>query len=353
MELLLSNLLPLKTSNRRFADCFETAFTNCDTLKIATGYISTESITELKKIVEMNEKSNLELLIGMHYFDGITKPQYDAVMYLDDFLRSKGLKGVRIATVLKFHGKLYSFQKEGEFLGSIIGSSNLSSILGHHRNYEADVFMEDVEFTKGVDSFIEQAFSSIASPFSEWKPSSFLTSNPLLDDIQGAGKVSNEDIKECFASQTSTTFNIPLKSAEDAPKSNLNVYFGKGRENMDTGLIKPRHWYEVELIVPREITDSPEYPKKENSNNIFKVVTDDGWTFTCKTSGDYSKNLRSQDDLKILGKWIKGRLENHNVLKVGEPVTQEVLNAYGRDSFKLIKTKKEGVWLIDFSLPNS
>ncbi len=351
MELLLSNLLPLRTCNRTFADCFETALVNCDSLKIATGYISTDSITELKKIIEINEKTNLELLIGMHYFDGITKPQYDAVNYLDCFLQSKGMQGVRIATVLKFHGKLYSFKRSGKFLGSIVGSSNLSGISNNHSSYEADVFIDDEEFSEGVDTFIRQSFVSISSPFSDWNPTSFIENNPLLQDIQGAKKVSVEEVQGLFAGQHPTVFDIPLKSSGDAPRSNLNAYFGKGRENKATGFTKPRHWYEVELIVPKEITDNAEYPKEENGNNIFRVVTDDGWSFTCKTSGDYSKNFRSQDDLKILGKWIKGRLENYNVLKVGEQVTENVLSNYGRNSFKLIKSLVDGVWLLDFSLP--
>ena len=45
-------------------------------------------------------------------------------------------------------------------------------------------------------------------------------------------------------------------------------------------------------------------------NSPFKrVFTDDGWKFRCKTSGDHAKNFRSEDNLEILGTWIKGRME--------------------------------------------
>jgi hypothetical protein len=128
---------------------------------------------------------------------------------------------------------------------------------------------------------------------------------------------------------------IPIKS-DDAPHSNLNVYFGKGRENKK-GLVKPRHWYEAELIVPKEITSKPSYPKAGYpEKRLITVYTDDGWKFKCKVSGENDKNFRSADDLKILGRWIKGRLENSGALKVGELVTPYVLEKYGRDKSELI-----------------
>ena len=52
--------------------------------------------------------------------------------------------------------------------------------------------------------------------------------------------------------------------------------------------------------------------------------------------------------MKILGRWIKGRLENNGALKVGEPVTAETLQKYGRDNFDLISTSKSDVWILDF-----
>ena len=70
----------------------------------------------------------------------------------------------------------------------------------------------------------------------------------------------------------------------------LMLFFGKGREAKN-GLVKPRHWYEVELIVPKNITEQNGYPKAKTDDAIFDVITDDGWSFKCKVSGDYSKNF--------------------------------------------------------------
>ena len=35
------------------------------------------------------------------------------------------------------------------------------------------------------------------------------------------------------------------------------------------------------------------------------------------------KNFRSAHDLKILGRWIKGQMENAGALKLGDKVTEE------------------------------
>ena len=40
--------------------------------------------------------------------------------------------------------------------------------------------------------------------------------------------------------------DIPIKPYEVSPQSNLNVFFGKGREAKN-GLVKPRHWYDNSL----------------------------------------------------------------------------------------------------------
>ena len=57
MELLLSNILPVKFSKRDTPSCVEELIQSADGLKIASGYISTDALTELKKIVEANNKS--------------------------------------------------------------------------------------------------------------------------------------------------------------------------------------------------------------------------------------------------------------------------------------------------------
>ena len=98
------------------------------------------------------------------------------------------------------------------------------------------------------------------------------------------------------------------------------------------------------------ITSKAGYPQKDTESAVFDVVTDDNWNFTCKVSGDGSKNLRSEHDLKILGKWIKGRLENAGALDVGQPVTAETFIRYGRNSFTFTNTSTPNLWYLDFGV---
>jgi hypothetical protein len=166
--------------------------------------------------------------------------------------------------------------------------------------------------------------------------------------------IGSEEIKHIISHLLPNSFEIPLK---DAPKSNLNAYFGEGRANQQ-GFVKPRHWYEVEIIVDQSVQRSGKnYPANED----FIAYTDDGHRFVMRTSGDYGKNLRSKDDLTILGRWIKGRMEANGALKSGELLTGTSLDLYGRKTITLTQTSlKEddlengslSVWFVDFGVAN-
>lgn len=351
MELLFSNIPPVRTPNRDVLSCFEELLPEAENLKIASGYISTDALTELKKIIEINKKPSLQLVIGMHHFDGITKPQYQAVKYLNDFLKGASLGGVSISTQFKFHGKLYCFRRDNTSYAGIMGSSNLSSVFDNQNTYETDIFLNDKKVVSEIDSFISFLLERATVPFEKWTVKKFIEdANKQMEGHQGVERIDKEALASVLSKRSSLVFNIPIK-ADEAPQSNLNVYFGKGRES-HRGLIKPRHWYEVELIVPSTITQNKKYPKagRPNGESVITVYTDDGWKFKCKTSGENSKNFRSADDLKILGRWIKGRLENSGALKVGKPVTNNVLKNYGRDNFELIGTDDPSVWVLNFGV---
>jgi len=351
MNLLVSNIPPVRLGNSSTVSCFEDLVNAADGFRIASGFISADGIAELKKIFEINRKSSLELVIGMHAFSGFTRPQYDAAKYLDDFLRTKRAGEVKIATAFKFHGKVYSFLKKNIPFASIVGSSNLNSVFDNQNTYETDLLIKEKKEVNEINEFITLLSDKACTPFHQWKVTQFIeSSNILLDGHEGVEKISKENLVQILSKRTKVSFKIPIK-ASAASHSNLNVYFGKGREDKK-GFVKPRHWYEVELIVPHNITRKAFYPKAGYSNeeSIITVYTDDGWKFKCKISGDYSKNFRSSDDLKILGRWMKGRLENSGALKVGEPVTDAVLKKYGRSNFELVGTNDPSVWLLRFGV---
>lgn len=345
MEFLYSNYPPMKNGYTTFTDRFYSLIPQSTSIDIAVGYVTSDSLIELQKLMEYNPNvRELNLTIGMHYWDKFTKIEYNAARELNDYLQAEKRGEVRLVTPFRFHGKLYTYSNEkGPFAG-IIGSNNLSSIIdGGSRIYESSVLLNDRQQAAEMRQFISRLVSTSTYNIRDCDITSFKQNNPLLEDHERVERVETFD----FTLDRSVSFEIPIKTEA---KSNLNAFFGKGRESRSTGLVKPRHWYEVELIVPKSITSHPAYPKSKSESAVFTVITDDRWKFTCKVSGDYSKNFRSDDDLKILGKWLKGRMEYAGALKVGEPVTEETLKKYGRNSFTFIKTSNPKTWYLDFGV---
>lgn len=348
MDLLFSNYPPVRTKCKTFAEAFYGLIPEATRLDIAVGYISQDSIVELQKIIELNNNIRaVNLVIGMHYYSKFTRLQYDAAMDLNSFLRDSDMGSVSLVKAFQYHGKLYSYSDGDEAFAGIIGSSNLGAIVdGWPRQYESSLVIREQPVVGQMRSFIGDLASRASCPIDEVEIQSFNEDNLVLDNPEYASKVSTERLAEIINKKTSTTFDIPIKTSKH---SSLNVYFGKGRESKN-GVVKPRHWYEIELIVPSSITRQKGYPIAKSENAEFTVITDDGWTFKCQVSGDYSKNFRSKRDLKILGKWLKGRLELAGALSTGGKVCRETLNRYGRDTFTLTKTTEPNVWFLDFGV---
>ncbi|AOZ93765.1 restriction endonuclease PLD domain-containing protein [Paenibacillus crassostreae] len=349
MELLLSNFPPLRTKAATFSEMFYSLLPKTTRLDIAVGYITADSLIELKKAIEFNNISQMNLTIGMHYLEKFTELEYQSAIDLNDYLISNKLGQVRLVTSFRYHGKLYSYQDDaGAFVG-IIGSNNLSGIIENNvRVYEASVLIDDRTYASQIQDFIQELNRTSTVCIEELDIQEFNVQNTLLENHEYVEQLNGLKLEKHLSELTDISFDIPIKS-DEAPQSNLNVFFGKGREGKN-GLVKPRHWYEVELIVPKMVTSQPFYPQSKTDEAIFDVITDDGWKFKCKVSGDYSKNLRSENDLKIMGKWLKGRLENKGVLRVGQLVTKDTLKKYGRDTFTLTKTQTPNLWFLDFGV---
>lgn len=348
MELIYSSVLPVKfPKSPNFRTAFERQMVPSDEMLIATGYVSEDSLMELKAILDHyrggSKKKICDLVIGMHGREGFTQTQYDAARSLGEFLRENRIGEVRVCTAFKFHGKVYSFLKSTKPVASIVGSSNLSNLLGTDLQWETDTLVTERPFVSKLVGLHHDLVGKATQPLLDLADIKLVAQPSLLKGQIGVEEVPNAEWKIIECTKTDVEFRIPLKAT---PKSNLNAYFGKGRESSSTGAIRPRPWYEAELIVPKSITASADYPEKDRP---FTVYTDDGWKFKCKVSGDYKKNLRSYDDLQTLGRWIKGRMESVGALKVGQPVTEEVLESYGASELLFSATKDPHVWLLDFS----
>ena len=100
----------------------------------------------------------------------------------------------------------------------------------------------------------------------------------------------------------------------------------------------------MEIIINKSTQNLSILPDSGHGN--FRVITTDGYSFECSRQGTNSKNFRSAHDLKILGRWIKGQMENSGALKLGEPVTEETLTKFGKRNIVLTQSISNDYWIM-------
>jgi hypothetical protein len=278
----------------------------------------------------------------MGRFDGIFESQWKALLRLDEFLMDSQRGRVYVAVSMPIHAKVSYFARTAKPSSAILGSSNLSGLLAAFRQYEIDCLVSDDKSVGQLGEMARAIRDHASLPISEVKALVKVLENPnlILDGVPNVERIDTSGIE---VRKTNISFELPLKAAPHAPKSNLNVYFGASKNK---GSKVPRSWYELEIIVDTDITELPGYPEK---NTKFEIITDDGWRFPCEVQGDNAKNLRSAGDLKTLGKWFKERLQNAGALELGDLVTIETLQKYGRDSVTFTKLDEPDLWFLDFS----
>ena len=339
MELLLSKNPLLTALDKKYVDSYIGDYFNEATqINIATGFISNESIAELRRLVSFRENSlNVSLFIGMNYLDGFTKLQYNAVRDLGSFLRDENLGRVLVSPRAMYHGKMYSFMKEDNCLASFVGLSNLGSFIATSRNLiESDICLHAEEGLfvndkiKEISRILGQSILEVAEPtrFNEPKVG-------LLDGYENVEKLPKEQRDRYFSAKTDIVVKIPLKTE---PKSNLNTYFGAGKIK---GKFSRRDYYEVEIIINKNTPNNKLLPEE-----CCVITEEGGYKFLCGRQGDYLKNFRSQSDLKILGRFIKGLMENAGALEIGKPVTEETLQLFGKRYMVLTKTSIDNCWIL-------
>ncbi|MGC6174024.1 restriction endonuclease PLD domain-containing protein [Lacrimispora sp. 38-1] len=371
MEILYSNILPLKTmpGQQVFLDRFNLAVEKADKVDIAVGYVSKSSVQELERIINDNKLENIELIIGMYYLEGMPEGTYNATLALNSKLKEGGRGIVKLVKTLKYHGKLYVFYKDGKPFEAFIGSHNLGAIkveASNIRQYEISAVTTAESEINEITSFITQLKDDNCSI-----DISCATDIKIIREMNNAligqefvSKITNDEVNAYKSKITDVQFEIPLKVPENLLDtnmrgSNINVCYAKGRK---------RVWWETEIVVSKQIRDLPNYPEYQKP---FMVITDDGWKFLAWTCGDNNKNLYSKDDLKIMGRWIKGRLVAAGLVEAVNNVetdidgkgviTGEMLEQYGRNTITLTKTElttslEDGsdvqVWMLSF-LPES
>ena len=111
IELLNSNYLPVKTQNKEFEKMFFKQLEDSNKILIASGYISEDSVADLLGLYKSGFQANLDLIVGMHYFEGFSTGQYNSLKDLSCILQCRNLGDVYLASSVKYHGKVYLFEK--------------------------------------------------------------------------------------------------------------------------------------------------------------------------------------------------------------------------------------------------
>lgn len=328
---------------------------NSDRIDIAVGYIDAGSVATLSEFLNANEGFELNLLAGMQYLENtFSRPQIEALHNLQKVMDRTGKGSVRISTHFRFHGKIYLFQKNKEVFTAYVGSGNLSSITrGRGAAFEAGVLLQ--EDLSPIETYLMTEVFRASTPLKEVELVPGIQPPSPLEDMADVEEGNSALATSLLnGAEPKYSFEIPLKASERQQKSNLNTCFGKGRENSKTKIIAPRPWYEVELVVPLKMRKQEGFPRRDE---VIEVITDDGFKFKCENNGGdpegkenyiYGKNFRSENNLSVLGAFLKGRLEAYGVLKPGDPVTEETLKSYGRDTLGLKYFEQADQWVLDF-----
>lgn len=346
-NLVFTNLHPAQITDKDLNQVLRDLIEQSSRVIVASGYISNDAIVEIHRIVadDLDRIKEFSIFIGMHYIEGFTKNQYYSCVKLNQLLLEKGIGAVYVSPNMSFHGKMYSFVSDkGEHTG-LIGSANLSSFIKSiERTYETMFLAKNDGIAKDIYDKNLKLFEALGVRIDEAKPlqeEDFIQTKLDLSNLEGFTKVDELETSKILEQESEYCFEIEIKPQG---KSHLNPFFGKGREN-SRGFILPRPWYEAEIIVSKKITSLTGYPPK---GEVFKVITNDGWSFECETQGTNSKNLRSVGNLSILGRWLKGNLELKGCLQTGEKVTKKVLDDYGRNHLILRSTAQPDVWIMEF-----
>lgn len=327
-----------------FINRLDHEFDNSNNVVIASGYTSLDIINRYEEnFVRIAEGGGVsKLLLGMAFYEGLGQKKLDALMSLNQRLTVfNNTSGVYVTNGRRYHGKVYHFYNDDQS-NVYVGSSNFSSS-GTRGNIECTVPILENEERNKVISFLNTLYS----------PAYSLLIDRVEITVPGKKKVVLRTVENYWNNlrkhdprrinlEGLPKFEYPLGRVATKEKSNLNVYFGKGRENMATGKIIPRPWYEIELIANNDLNSLDVYPKGD-----FEAYTDDGLIIPMRTQGDYFKNIRSKQSLQLFGIWLKGKLESAGVLNKYEPVTQDTLAEYGNDKLTFYKIA-EGKYYMAF-----
>lgn len=374
MTLLYSDIPPLEvpSGQETINDCFHRLFSQSDEINIAVGYISSNALDELNRLIEKYKPKKVVLTMGMYYIEGMPESSYHKAKALNKKWKKNGTGEIRVVNLMKYHGKLYLFSKNGIPLSAIDGSANLGVIrsdANNLRQYEVATLIDNQTELSLVNRLIEDITSRSSVNIDDAIDMPIIReNNNYLGESDSAEKIPEADVAAYENHETDISFSLPLKVPTEAErksgqghfmKSNINVCYAAPRSAR-----KSRDWYEIQITVDKEYTLRPGYPEK---NKPFYVVTDDGYRFKAHTTSDGNKQLNAVGDELLIGRWLKGRLASAGLVtpvndtkadtdRIGM-ITKEMLDEYGRHTLQFTKTDEHiedpddgllDVWLLLF-----
>lgn len=376
MELLYSNILPMGTRDgqQTVADRFYSEAANSDEIKIAVGYVSKASLLELDELAVQQNLQRIVLIMGMYYIEGMPESTYRTALEINRKWKAANIGEIRIVRAFKYHGKLYSFYKNGRSTSAIIGSANLGVIkleANNRRQYEISAVTSDEDECREISDFIENLMQPSCSVNIEDAIGMQIIRevNTALTGVDTVDQIPQSEVSILEKHKTDTSFILPIKvpafderfmdDGKHYTKSNLNVCYAAPRSAH-----KARDWYETQFTVSKSITRLAGYPEK---GKAFFAVTDDGYTFKVHTTSDGNKQFSAVGDELILGRWVKGRLAAAGLVSPvnntkedasrSGMITKEMLAAYGCDTLVLTKTTQHrededgtilDIWFLSF-----
>ncbi|WP_461218649.1 restriction endonuclease PLD domain-containing protein [Lapidilactobacillus salsurivasis] len=321
MKVLFSNIRPVAVppNQNTIIEMFNKFVSESDELLIAVGYVSVGGLRELDRVVRNSQVKSITLVIGMYINDGIPESIFNEISSIQEGWQRDNLGCIYMVRNMEYHGKSYTFIRNGNPYATIIGSANLGVIApdgGSARQYELAVAIREQNIIQSVVEHVSKLIQT--STVSANKLTAFKVRHERIEVLKGYEEVTEitEDEESKYkADETDQVIRIPIKvpafdrrfskERKDYAKSNINVCYGKGRKNTATGKIDPRSWYEVQITVDKKIALQEEYPKELP----FWIITDDGYKFEAHTTADNYKQLTAYGSDRVFGRWIKGRLE--------------------------------------------
>ncbi|EAE2451624.1 NgoFVII family restriction endonuclease [Listeria monocytogenes] len=334
MEILYSNIPPMKAGKnfKTINDELRANIAMSDKIVFAVGYVSRTSLIELDHLIEKYNLRDVTLIIGMYSITGIPESIYIEVTKLQKKWVNKAIGNIYFVNNMNYHGKIYTFWKNGVIFKTIEGSANLSILSPAEttiRQYEIATCIEDptlnVAFSEHID-LLKNSCASSASNLNDFKI--VHESVESLIGFEDVTHLTESNVTSYQDKQTNNIIKFPIKAPsfdkrfsnvrEDCVKSNINVCYGRGRKN-SKGEFDPRNWYETQITVGKKIWSLSNYPIAKP----FFVVTDDGYKFQAHTTSDNHKQFTAYDNDRILGRWIKGRLVANGLLSPIDDVSKD------------------------------